>query len=204
MGLIVSLFIVGAAFAGGFFIYNKNKVRLGIETVPSTNLIGSGSIAGLQINSIVKLMNYGNPAEDFDTQVTRKDTFSESGKVWYQYELDAGNKKFCLFTQSQTNWQAYLQIATKRMEEIGITEADLRNYRAAVNGTFVYNNITFKYQRAGTAFLKINDNAANGMDYWYFNSIDTNYILKVERLDAREPLAVTIFELLPSHKYEIL
>jgi hypothetical protein len=202
----ISLFLLtGASAIGGFFLYKKiTPPALPAPASHSTQLLEHTNFSTFEVGSILKLLNYGESMEDYDLQVVRKDVFSESGKEWFQYEAKGSDQAFFFHVLPDTAWQPYILVETCTLETLGLSENEIRNFRAMVTGSFTYKEISFFYKTAGSAFLRYQDSGPKRIDYWYFYSSDEQHFLKIERLDPRMPLVVAIFEALPAHKYEFL
>lgn len=202
--IAIASVIVGSGI-GGLFIYKKSSAKLlPYQQEVSQQSEDTNGFSDFKVGNILKLLNYGANIEDYDLQITRKDVFTESGNEWFQYEAKGDTCNFFFHTMPQDNWEPYILTEKTTIDIIPLTENEIRNFRAIVKGSFTYKQIVYTYKMAGSAFLRFQDSGPQKIDYWYFYSDDKNNFLKIERLDPRNPMTVTIFEKLPRHKYEYL
>ena len=194
IGLNIIFLILGAVIAIAVLLRNK-AIQSNINKVPKEAL----HIVNVEKGGVIELRGVGDSCTNMTLNVLAKHLYQEGDFSWFELECDKGVDDK-VWVEVEDDDETIVSVVLKKMKlsDINTTINKLTEIDYNEAGSISYNNKQFNYEDSGDAvfYRFCDDTKAEKLYYWDF--VNGNEILSVEKWGERDYEAFLSQKMRPS------
>lgn len=194
IGLNIIFLILGAVIAIAVLLRNK-AIQSNINKVPKEAL----HIVNVEKGGVIELRGVGDSCKNMTLNVLAKHLYQEGDFSWFELECDKGVDDK-VWVEVEDDDETIVSVVLKKMKlsDINTTINKLTEIDYNEAGSISYNNKQFNYEDSGDAvfYRFCDDTKAEKLYYWDF--VNGNEILSVEKWGERDYEAFLSQKMRPS------
>lgn len=194
IGMNIIFLILGAVIAVAILMRNQS-IKENINKVPEEAL----HIVNVERGGVIELRGVGDTCKNMTLNVLAKHLYQEGDFSWFELECDKGvDDKVWVEVEDDDETVVSVVLKKMKLSDINTTKNKLTEIDYNESGSISYNRKQFNYVDSGDAvfYRFCDDTKAEKLYYWDF--VNGNEILSVEKWGERDYEVFLSQKMLPS------